>query len=93
MTEPEPILTPGVEPSSMESHSPPSSPPRNPTWGTKDMKDAKLSNQEWNDPEVNRLPEKIQELDKEGAAEIANGEPKRKRLVVVGLGMVGIAFM
>ncbi|KAF2159615.1 hypothetical protein M409DRAFT_29934 [Zasmidium cellare ATCC 36951] len=49
-----------------------------------------MSNTEWNDPEANVLPEKIEEME-------ANGEipknAKRMRVVVVGLGMVGIAFI
>ncbi|KAF2837350.1 hypothetical protein M501DRAFT_1059346 [Patellaria atrata CBS 101060] len=49
-----------------------------------------MSNSEWNDPEANKLPEKVNELEQ------TNGVPKdtkRKRIVVVGLGMVGIAFI
>lgn len=49
-----------------------------------------MSNSEWNDPEANVLPEKVEKM-------ADNGElPKpanRTRVVVVGLGMVGIAFM
>ena len=49
-----------------------------------------MSNSEWNDAEANVLPEKIEKME-------ANGElpkdTKRKRVVVVGLGMVGVAFM
>lgn len=48
------------------------------------------SNSTWNDAEANVLPEKVQELDDKGEL------PKpanRKRIVVVGLGMVGISFM
>lgn len=48
------------------------------------------SNKEWNDPEANKLPEKVQELKEDG--QIPNGT-SRKRVVVVGLGMVGIAFI
>lgn len=52
------------------------------TWGQ--------SNSEWNDAEANKLPEKVEEM-------AINGElprtPGRKRLVVVGLGMVGVAFI
>lgn len=44
----------------------------------------------WNDVEANKLPEKVEEL--EGKNEIPK-DTKRKRVVVVGLGMVGIAFM
>lgn len=49
-----------------------------------------MSNSEWNDAEANRLPEKVAELEKGG--EIPK-DSKRKRVVVVGLGMVGVAFM
>lgn len=49
-----------------------------------------MSNSEWNDAEANVLPEKVEKME-------LNGEiPKnsdRKRVVVVGLGMVGVAFM
>ncbi|KAF2502426.1 nitrite reductase [Lophium mytilinum] len=49
-----------------------------------------MSNSEWNDAEANKLPETVKSLE-------ANGEipkdTKRKRVVVVGLGMVGIAFI
>jgi len=41
-----------------------------------------MSNSEWNDAETNKLLETVSEMD-----------TKRKRIVVVGLGMVGIAFM
>lgn len=73
----------------MEPHSPPSSPPRNPTWGSKDTKDAKLPSK-WNDAAGNQLPGKMEQMQLAGDM---NGEAKRKRIVVVGLGMVGIAFM
>lgn len=49
-----------------------------------------MSNSEWNDAEANVLPEKIEEMEKKG--EIPQ-TTSRKRVVVVGLGMVGIAFM
>jgi nitrite reductase (NAD(P)H) len=58
------------------------------TWGSKD---GNISNSEWNDGEANILPEKVAELEKNG--EINNAPHPRKRIVVVGLGMVGIAFM
>jgi nitrite reductase (NAD(P)H) len=48
------------------------------------------SNKEWNDAEANKLPETVEKLEQNG--EIPNNTG-RKRLVVVGLGMVGIAFM
>jgi len=51
---------------------------------------ATMSNSEWNDPEANVLPEKVKELEKNN--EIPKNT-KRKRVVVVGLGMVGISFM
>jgi len=47
-------------------------------------------NSEWNDPEANKLPEKVEELKEQDALPT---ETNRKRIVVVGLGMVGIAFM
>ncbi|EON69210.1 nitrite reductase [NAD(P)H] [Coniosporium apollinis CBS 100218] len=49
-----------------------------------------MSNSEWNDAEANRLPEKVAELEKGG--EIPK-DSKRKKVVVVGLGMVGVAFI
>ena len=49
-----------------------------------------MSNSEWNDPEANKLPEKVDEL--EHHEEIPK-DSKRRKVVVVGLGMVGIAFM
>lgn len=49
-----------------------------------------MSNSEWNDPEANVLPEKVEKLEQNG--EIPHGT-NRKRIVVVGLGMVGIAFI
>jgi nitrite reductase (NAD(P)H) len=87
MADTEPIVTPGVEPSSGESHSPPGERHVTATWGSKD---GNMSNAEWNDPEANKLPGKVKELEKKGEI---NGEGKRKKIVVVGLGMVGIAFM
>ncbi|KAK4990963.1 hypothetical protein LTR50_002177 [Elasticomyces elasticus] len=49
-----------------------------------------MSNSEWNDAEANVLPEKVAQME-------ANNEiPKtsdRKRVVVIGLGMVGISFI
>jgi nitrite reductase (NAD(P)H) len=87
MADTEPIVTPGIEPSSGESHSPPGERHVTATWGSKD---GNMSNAEWNDPEANKLPEKVKELEKKGEI---NSEGKRKKIVVVGLGMVGIAFM
>lgn len=49
-----------------------------------------MSNSEWNDPEANGLPGKVAEMDKTNEIPQVS---KRKRVVVVGLGMVGIAFM
>ena len=49
-----------------------------------------MSNSECNDPEGNQLPEKVTEM--QTGNEIPKS-PERKRIVVVGLGMVGIAFM
>jgi nitrite reductase (NAD(P)H) len=87
MAETEPIVTQGIEPSSGESHSPPGNRHVTATWGSKD---GNISNAEWNDPEANKLPEKVAELEKKGEI---NDQHPRKRIVVVGLGMVGIAFM
>lgn len=51
-----------------------------------------MGNSEWNDPEANRLPEKVEEL--KLTNDLPNGDAHgRKKVVVVGLGMVGIAFM
>ncbi|KAK5728824.1 hypothetical protein LTR15_001964 [Elasticomyces elasticus] len=51
-----------------------------------------MSNSEWNDPEANVLPEKIEKLsDNDEIPDVP--ESKRKRVVVVGLGMVGISFI
>ena len=49
-----------------------------------------MSNSEWNDAEANVLPEKVASMRKAGDLP---QNPDRKRIVVVGLGMVGIAFM
>ena len=49
-----------------------------------------MSNSEWNDAEANVLPEKIEKMEMKG--ELPK-DTKRKRIVVVGLGMVGVAFM
>lgn len=49
-----------------------------------------MSNSEWNDPEANVLPEKVAEMKVQD--EIPTNTD-RKRIVVVGLGMVGIGFM
>lgn len=49
-----------------------------------------MSNSEWNDPEANVLPQKVEDLESNG--EIPKNS-QRKRVVVVGLGMVGIAFI
>jgi nitrite reductase (NAD(P)H) len=91
MAEPEPIPTPGLEPTSMDTHSPPASPPQNPTWGEKNGKDGKKANEGWIEPEAKGIPDKVEEGREDGKR--ADGEKKRKRVVVVGLGMVGIAFM
>jgi nitrite reductase (NAD(P)H) len=79
--EAEPALTLGIEPVSGQATSPPPSP---------GLKGANVSNADWNDAEANALPRKVEEL-KEGSALPENTQ--RKRIVVVGLGMVGIAFM
>jgi nitrite reductase (NAD(P)H) len=50
------------------------------------------SSSTWNDAEAKKLPEKVAEMKLSG--EIPNGDGTgRKRLVIVGLGMVGVAFM
>ena len=49
-----------------------------------------MSNSEWNDVEANKLPERVKEMD---SKDELPQNPNRKRIVVVGLGMVGIAFM
>lgn len=49
-----------------------------------------MSNSEWNDPEANVLPETVEQLEEQD--EIPK-DTKRKRVVVVGLGMVGVAFI
>jgi nitrite reductase (NAD(P)H) len=87
-TEPAAIITHGLDPKSGTSHSESESPVHG-TWGSKD---GNISNSEWNDPEANKLPEKVDELEKKGQI---NDTPQqlRKKIVVVGLGMVGIAFM
>jgi nitrite reductase (NAD(P)H) len=87
MAETEPIVTHGIEPSSGDSHSPPGEHGVTATWGSKH---GNMSKAEWNDPEANKLPEKVVELEKKGEI---NGDHKQKKIVVVGLGMVGIAFM
>lgn len=48
------------------------------------------SNSTWNDAEANKLPEKVEKMEQNDEIP-KNGE--RKRIVVVGLGMVGISFM
>lgn len=51
---------------------------------------ANISNREWNDAEANLLPKTVQELKENGDLP---DTPGRKRIVVVGLGMVGVAFI
>ncbi|KAF7187573.1 Nitrite reductase [NAD(P)H] [Pseudocercospora fuligena] len=49
-----------------------------------------MANSEWNDMEANLLPEKVEKM------EVTGELPRpaaRKRIVVVGLGMVGVAFI
>ncbi|KAJ8104756.1 hypothetical protein OPT61_g10587 [Boeremia exigua] len=83
-----PIVTQGLDPTSGTSHSESDSPVHG-TWGSKD---GSISNSEWNDTEANKLPEKVEQLEKKG--EIADTPLQaRKKVVVVGLGMVGIAFI
>lgn len=88
MTETEPILTHGVEPATGESHTPPGDRHITATWGSKD---GNISNREWNDAEANKLPEKVADLESKGM--VNHDGHSRKRIVVVGFGMVGIAFM
>lgn len=85
-TDPEPALTLGIDPKSGEATSPQPSPMLSPTG----MKGTNISNSDWNDAEANKLPETVEELKESG--ELPKNT-KRKRIVVVGLGMVGIAFM
>ncbi|KAK4544505.1 hypothetical protein LTR36_004077 [Oleoguttula mirabilis] len=49
-----------------------------------------MSNSEWNDPEANVLPETVEKL---AAQDEIPKTSNRKRVVVVGLGMVGISFI
>lgn len=49
-----------------------------------------MSNSEWNDAEANVLPDKVEQM---AAADEIPKSTQRKRIVVVGLGMVGIAFI
>lgn len=51
------------------------------------------SNSEWNDPEANKLPEKVEALKENGELPDGDNGHPRKRVVVVGLGMVGVAFI
>jgi nitrite reductase (NAD(P)H) len=81
-TEPIPILTQGIEPTSGDTHSPVSSSPNDGVWGTKTEKSG------WDNAEAVKIPEKL--------AQAGNGDTpssERKKVVVVGLGMVGVAFM
>lgn len=91
--EPAAIITQGLDPKSGASHSEHSeSESEAPVHGTWGSKDGNISNAEWNDAEANKLPEKVEELEKKG--EISDRpQSTRKKVVVVGLGMVGIAFM
>jgi len=49
-----------------------------------------MSNSAWNDAEANVLPDKVEKLDINGEIPATTS---RKRIVVVGLGMVGISFI
>ena len=49
-----------------------------------------MSKSGWNNAEANKLPETVSGI--EERIELPK-DMKRKRIVVVGLGMVGIAFM
>ena len=57
-------------------------------WGIK--RGTSMSNGKWNDAEANKLPGIVNEMEEQ--KELPKSM-KRKRIVVVGLGMVGIAFM
>ena len=57
-------------------------------WGIK--RGTSMLNSEWNDVEANKLPETVSKMEEQ--KELPK-DTKRKRIVVVGLGMVGIAFM
>lgn len=48
------------------------------------------SSSDWNDAEAKKLPEKVAEMKLNGEIPVTTG---RKRIVIIGLGMVGIAFM
>jgi len=50
------------------------------------------SSKDWQDPEANKLPEKVEELEAKDELPTPK-KSERKKIVVVGLGMVGIAFM
>jgi nitrite reductase (NAD(P)H) len=50
------------------------------------------SSSTWNDAEAKKLPEKVEELKLSGESTDGDGTT-RKRLVIIGLGMVGISFM
>lgn len=50
------------------------------------------SSSDWQDPEANKLPEKVEELERKDELPTPD-KSERKKIVVVGLGMVGIAFM
>ena len=57
-------------------------------WGIR--RGTSMSKSGWNNAEANKLPETVSEI--EERIELPK-DTKRKRIVVVGLGMVGIAFM
>ena len=57
-------------------------------WGIKGG--TSMSKSKWNDAEASKLPETVSEM--EERKELPK-DTERKRIVVVGLGMVGIAFM
>jgi nitrite reductase (NAD(P)H) len=50
------------------------------------------SSSTWNDAEAKKLPEKVEQMEINGETP-STDKSERKKLVVVGLGMVGIAFM
>jgi nitrite reductase (NAD(P)H) len=55
-------------------------------------KDGKKANEDWIEPDAKDIPDKVEEK-QNGDVLAEEGERQRKKIVVVGLGMVGIAFM
>ena len=86
-SEAEPALTMGIEPNSGEATSPPASP----SLGPKDKKAAEVLSSDSKESETQK-PVEAGEEPKQQPKDLPK-DAKRKRVVVVGLGMVGIAFM